>query len=87
MRHTLVLTLFVGLAGQACAAEGKVVTKEITFASGKAKTSRRTPGGYEVTGLELKLNDLGAVTLNSQLRTDQFAIGEVFAVAAITAKR
>ncbi len=62
-------------------------TDRFTFAKGRARSARRTAGGYVVRDLELELNDIGAVTLNSQLRTDQFKVGELIGVAAISARR
>lgn len=64
-----------------------LTTDRFTFAKGRAVSARRTAGGYRVRGLELKLIDVGASTLNSQLKTDQFAVGEVIGVAAIDARR
>ena len=64
-----------------------LTTDRFTFAKGRAKSARRTSGGYVVRDLELALNDIGAATLNSQLRTDQFAVGEVLGVGAVTARR
>ena len=54
-----------------------LTTDRFTFARGRAKSARRTAGGYVVRDLELRLNEIGATTLNSQLKTDQFAAGEV----------
>ncbi len=64
-----------------------LTTDRFTFAVGKARTARRTAGGYLVRELALGLNEIGAATLNSQLKTDQFAAGELLGVAAITARR
>ncbi len=64
-----------------------ILTDRFNFATGVATKARRTKGGYTVTGLTLRLNDIGAATLNSQLRTTEFAVGELIAVATITAER
>ncbi len=64
-----------------------VLTDRFNFATGVAKTARRVAGGYAVKELKLGLNDIGAATLNSQLRTQEFAVGELIGVATITAKR
>lgn len=64
-----------------------VLTDRFNFATGVAKTAKRAGRGYAVKELSLRLNDIGAVTLNSQLGTQDFAIGELIGVATITAKR
>lgn len=64
-----------------------VLTDRFNFATGVAAKARRVKSGYAVDDLKLRLNDIGAATLNSQLRTSEFAVGELIAVATIAAKR
>lgn len=62
-------------------------TDRFTFARGRATSARRTARGYRLRGLALTLNEVGAETLNSQLKTDQFTDGEKLGVASIDARR
>ena len=64
-----------------------VLTDRFNFATGVAKKAGRAKGGYAATDLTLRLNDIGAATLNSQLGTTDFAVGELIGVATITARR
>jgi hypothetical protein len=64
-----------------------VLFDRFDFARGTAKAVKRTKRGYTLTGVALKLNAIGMVTLNSQLRTMSFATGEPIGVATITATR
>jgi hypothetical protein len=62
-------------------------TDRFVFAKGVAGKARRTAGGYTVQDLKLGLNDIGAATLNSQLGTTEFAVGETLGTVVITARR
>lgn len=64
-----------------------VLFDRFDFAVGKAKTVKRTRRGIELRDVVLRLNDIGAVTLNSQLRTLSFSVGEPIGVASIVARR